>query len=150
MNVVRAVVFVALAVLAISAMGGSAFLIGHPMGSAQMPLSILKDSPFHSFLIPGIILLVSSGLLATGVFLLTLFRVCRYGWWIAAQGCVLFGWITVEVIMLRAVVWLHYLYWGLAVLLIACGWVLRNQASQTAGVPERSEQQVRSTSAKFS
>ena len=58
---------------------------------------------------------------------------CRrgYGWWIGFQGCVLFGWITIEVILLRTVVWLHYVYWGLALLLIACGWALHKQ-SKTA------------------
>jgi len=132
MNGVRALALVALGFLAISATGGAVFLMAHPLGSpAQMPLSVLEHSPFHSFLIPGIILLVSSGLLGTGVFGLTLFRVRRYGWWIVLQGVVLFGWIAVEVIMLRAVVWLHYLYWGMAVLLMGCGWMLRDQANRT-------------------
>jgi hypothetical protein len=38
---------------------------------------------------------------------------------------VLFAWITVEVILLRTVVWLHSVYWGLALILIASAWILR-------------------------
>ena len=131
MKVVRAVALVALGFLAITAIWGAGLLVAAPLGSPmKIPLSVLKGTPFHSFLIPGILLLLSSGLLGAGVFLLTLFRVSRYGWWIAMQGWVLFVWITTEVIMLRTVVWLHYLYWGLALLLIACGWVLREPAGK--------------------
>lgn len=151
MNAVRAVALVVLGFLAISATGGSVFLIAHPMGSTDMmPLSVLEHSPFRSFLLPGVFLLVSSGLLGTAVFLLTLFRVCRYGWWIAVQGLVLFGWITIEVIMLREVVWLHYLYWGVAVLLMACGWILRHQASRAATVLAPREGRPENTSAQIS
>jgi hypothetical protein len=61
------------------------------------------------------------------VFALVLVRARGYGWWVAFQGCVLFGWITIEVILLRTVVWLHYVYWGLALILIALGRALRPQ-----------------------
>lgn len=137
MKIVRAVALVALGFLAVTAIWGAALLMAAPAGSPmQIPVSVLQHSPFHSFLIPGILLLVSSGLLGAGVFFLALLRVRRYGAWIAIQGWVLFVWITTEVIMLRTVVWLHYLYWGLALLLIACGWVLRGEARKPAPVPE--------------
>ncbi len=135
MKIVRAVALIALGFLAVTAIWGSALLMASPLGSPmQIPVSVLKFSPFHSFLIPGILLLVSSGLLGIVVFLLTLFRVSRYGWWIAIQGGVLFAWITTEVIMLRTIVWLHYLYWGMALLLVVCGWVLRNPAPKPVSV----------------
>lgn len=131
MKAVRSVALVALGFLAVTAIFGAALLMLGPMGSPiQIPVSMLKHSPFHSFLIPAILLLVSSGLLGTATFLLTLFRVCRYGWWVIVQGGALFIWITTEVVMLRHVVWLHYLYWGLAVLLLACGWILREPARE--------------------
>jgi uncharacterized membrane protein len=44
-----------------------------------------------------------------------------YGWWVAFQGCVLIGWISIEVWMLRLAAWPHYLYWGIGLLLIVCG-----------------------------
>lgn len=136
MKIVRAVALVALGFLAVTAIWGAALLLLNPLGSpTEIPVSVLQHSPFHSFLIPGLLLLVSSGLLGTGVFLLTLFRVCRYGWWIGVQGGVLFAWITAEVIMLRTVVWLHYLYWGVALLLIACGSRLRNQCLKPISIP---------------
>jgi len=125
MKIVRAIAIVALAFLGVSAIMGAVMLIrdpsGHPM---QIPQSDLQYTPFHSFLIPGILLLVSQGLLGLVVLGIAIFCKRGYGWWIGFQGCMLFGWITIEVILVRKVVWLHYLYWGLGLLLIACGWAL--------------------------
>jgi hypothetical protein len=141
MKIVRMVALVAVGFLAISAIWGAALLIGDPMGRPmEIPVSILQHSPFHSFLIPGILLLVSSGLLGTVVFVLALVRARAYGLWVAFQGCVLFGWITVEVILLRTVVWLHYVYWGLALILIASGWVLRRDIRPARSRPDVSLQ----------
>ena len=128
MKTVRVVAIVALALLSIGAIMGAVLLIQNPVGSPmQISLSVLKHSPFYSFLIPGILLLVSQGLLPLVVMAIAIFSRRGYGLWIGFQGCVLFGWITIEVIMVREIVWLHYVYWGLGLLLIACGWVLRKQ-----------------------
>jgi hypothetical protein len=129
MKSVRVIALVALAFLAVTATWGAVLLIGNPSGSPmEIPVSVLQYSPFHSFLIPGILLLLSSGVLGTVVFFIVLYRRSGFGCWTALQGCVLFGWITIEVIMLRTLVWLHYVYWGLGLLLIVCGWALHNQA----------------------
>jgi hypothetical protein len=142
MKIVRVVTLVAVAFLAISAIWGAALLIGDPMGRPMdIPVSVLQHSPFHSFLIPGILLLVSSGLLGIAVFVVALVQARAYGWWVGFQGCVLFGWITIEVIMLRTVVWLHYVYWGLALILIAAGWAL---SRETRPVPSHSDVSVHS------
>lgn len=128
MKTVRIVAIIALALLSIGAIMGAVLLIQTPSGSPmEIPQSVLQHSGFHSFLIPGILLLISQGLLPLGVMAVAIFCKRGYGLWIGFQGCVLFGWITIEVILLRTVVWLHYVYWGLALLLIACGWVLRKQ-----------------------
>jgi hypothetical protein len=128
MKIMRMVALVAVAFLAVTAIWGAALLIGDPMGRPMdIPVSVLQHSPFHSFLIPGILLLVSNGLLGIAVFVVALLRARGYGLWVGFQGCVLFGWITIEVILLRTVVWLHYVYWGLALILIAAGWALTRE-----------------------
>jgi hypothetical protein len=125
---VRVIAVVALAFLSITAILGANFLMQNPMGRPMdVPVSLLQHSPFHSFFVPGIILLVSNGLLPLAITVATASRKDGYGRWIAFQGCVLFGWITIEVLMLRTVVWLHYVYWGLALILIATGWALRRE-----------------------
>jgi hypothetical protein len=91
----------------------------------HMPLSLLAHSPFRDFLIPGIILLVTNGLVVIVVMAAAVRRVAGYGNLVAAQGVVIAGWITVEVIFLRTVVWAHYVYWAVGLILIVCGVVLR-------------------------
>ena len=128
MKFVRIIALAGLAFLAVTAIWGAALLMADPLGSPmKISVNVLRHTPFHSFLIPGILLLVSSGLLGTVVFFLALCRTRGWGWWTAFQGCVLFGWITIEVILLREVVWLHYVYWALGLLLMACGWALRKE-----------------------
>jgi hypothetical protein len=65
--------------------------------------------------------------LGIAVFVVALLRARGYGLWVGFQGCVLFGWITSEVILLRTVVWVHYVYWGMALILIATGWALTRE-----------------------
>src|ERR1035438_2565973 len=114
MKIVRAIALVTLAFLGVGAVAGGAILILDPSGKLlQMPLSILDHSPFHSFLIPGIILLVANGILSLLIMIPVIRRTPGNGLWVAFQGCVLTGWITIEVIMVRLAVWPHSVYWAI-------------------------------------
>ena len=105
-----------------SATVGAIPLLLHPAGKPwAMPQTLLQHSPFHSYLVPGIILLVANGLLSWWVLWLTLRRHSGYGWWVIAQGAVLLGWLITEVVMLRLVVWPHYLYGAAALALMVAG-----------------------------
>lgn len=122
MTALRAVVIAALGFLAASGIVGAVPLIWDPTGEPwTMPQHLLQYSPFHSYLIPGIILLVANGLFALFVLWLTIRKHVGYDLWVVAQGCVLMGWLTVETAMLRLVIWPHYLYGGLALILISAG-----------------------------
>ena len=58
-------------------------MLMHPTGEPwSMPHSLLQYSPFHSCLIPGIILLVANGLLILWVLWLTVEKHSGYGWWV--------------------------------------------------------------------
>jgi hypothetical protein len=132
MNKQRAIAIGALAFLMVTAVVGAVPLILHPQGDQlHIPLSLLEHSPFRSFLIPGIILLLANGLLSFFVLYLTLRRKSGYGWWVAFQGCVLSGWIIAEVIMFRAVAWLHCLYFAVGLILIASGLALTRHSKRT-------------------
>ncbi len=129
MRTVRGIAIALLGFLGVGAVAGALPLIVDPSGKLmRMPMSLLEHSPFHSFLIPGIILLLSSGLLSLAIMAMAIRRSSHYGWWVTLQGCVLTGWITVEVIMMRTAVWPHYLYWGIGLLLIALGLALTREA----------------------
>jgi len=125
MKVVRIIAIVVLVYLGLSGVVGAIPLLVHPTGEPWgVPQSLLRYSPFHSYFIPGIILLVANGLLCLWVLWLAVRRHAGYGWWVAAQGCVLLGWLAVEVAMLRLAVWPHYLFGAVALVLVAAGLAL--------------------------
>jgi len=88
--------------------------------------------PFTSFFVPGMILLLANGVLSLVVLIFTWRKVHGYGWWIALQGCVLGIWITVQVLMIRMVIWAHCVYWATALVLIVCGWLLTDDSPDEA------------------
>lgn len=122
MKTTRIVAITALMFLGLSAMVGAIPLLVHPSDEPwAMPQTLLQHSPFHSFLIPGIILLAANGLLSLWVLGLTVRKHSGYGWWVTAQGCVLLGWLVVEIVLLRLVMWAQYLYGAVAVVLVVAG-----------------------------
>ena len=130
MKCVRLWALVLLAFLGIGGIAGAVPMIVSAVRQTPgvIPLSLLQHSPFHSYLIPGIILLVANGLLPLWVSLRLKARRPFSGLWTAAQGCVLLGWLIVQCAMLRLVNWLHSVYLALALLLIALGWALNRQS----------------------
>jgi len=129
MKLVRAVARIALGFLCVTSVVGAVPMILHPHGEPwRMPQSLLEHSPFHSYLIPGIILLLANGALSLFAFWRTVRQRAGYGRWVALQGCVLCGWIAVEVIMLRFAIWPHYLYGAIGLLLIGSGLALAREA----------------------
>lgn len=122
MNAVRWAAILLLAFLALSAIAGAFPMIVNPYGSpAGLPQTLLRGTPFRSYLGPGILLLMSNGLLALWCLWATWSRKTAYGAWTAFQGIVLLIWLTGECLMLRTVVWAHYLYGAVGVGLLITG-----------------------------
>lgn len=125
MKALRWVAIVLLAFLGLSSMVGGIPLILDPQGKLLgMPLSLLRYSPFDTFLIPGIVLLVANGLLAMAILVAVLLRRPGYGLLTVLQGCILLGWLVIECILIRAVAWPHCFYGVIALGLVVSGMVL--------------------------
>jgi hypothetical protein len=112
--------------IALGAIGGGWGLLTAPDGSnLGMPLSMLESTPFHDFLIPGWLLLVVVGLGSLAAGILTLRRQRLYPGAAVVMGCILMGWIIIQVALIRAVHWLHPTYLLLGALEAWLGWRLR-------------------------
>lgn len=132
----RNILLFLLAILGSGAIFGGGVLIISPSGKLfEMPLSMLKNSPFNDFLIPGIILFIVLGLVPIGLMIALIKRPeYRYAelfnfytdmYW-AWTYCIytafaLIIWIQVEMVYLQTVLWIHtlYMFFAIAILFFA-------------------------------
>jgi hypothetical protein len=124
----RIISIILLLFLAVNAVGGSLYLITDPTGKAiQIPLELLEATPFYNYLIPGIILLLSIGFLSIIVAVMTIKKNNHHPLFIILQGCVLIGWLTVELILNSEFFSpiLHYPLYIIGILLIVFGLILK-------------------------
>ena len=133
----RNILIVLLAFLGLGAGGGGGALIVSPSGKliGGLPLSILKDSPFPDFLIPGRILFfilgVTPGILVyalikkpTNKFAerLNIFKDMYWAWSFSIYvAFALIIWIQVETIVIQGVSWLQtfYMLYSIPIILVA-------------------------------
>ncbi|MBC7935596.1 MAG: hypothetical protein H7Y86_09630 [Rhizobacter sp.] len=130
---VQNIPFFLLGFLGISAIGGGGALIISPSGKLfGMPLSMLMNSPFQNFLIPGIVLFVVLGIpsILTAVALkkirpnkmadkLNMFGYMHWAWTFSIYiAFALIIWLQAEMYFLQAVHWLHCLYMAIAIAII--------------------------------
>ncbi|MFA6246175.1 MAG: hypothetical protein WC615_04490 [Mucilaginibacter sp.] len=122
-----------LASLGLGALGGGFVLMISPDGELMgMPLSVLKPSPFTSFLIPGAILFTVLGigpLLIIGALIkkpacttaemINCFKDMHWSWTFTIyMAFALMIWIQLEMVFIQAVHWLHTCYIFLAIIMV--------------------------------
>ena len=123
--------------LGLGAIGGGCALVISPSGKllGGLPLSILADSPFSNFLVPGIILLTILGIApcciayalikkpANGTAeYFNLFKDMYWGWTYSIYvAFALVIWIQVETIFIQGVGWLQtfYMLYSLPIIFVA-------------------------------
>jgi len=132
----RNIFLIVLGFLALGAIGGGGVLIISPAGELiGMPLSALKNSPFNSFLIPGIILFSVLGLIPLLLIIallkkpesklaeqINLFKDMHWSWTFSIYiAFTLIGWIQIQMVFLQSVHWLHtfYMFYAVAIIIIA-------------------------------
>jgi hypothetical protein len=126
----RNILLILLALLGSGAIfGGGVFIISPTGRLFGMPLSMLANSPFSNFLIPGIILFGVLGIAPIGLALALikkpeykfaeLFNFYSDMYWAWTYSIfiafALIIWIQLEMVFLRAVHWLHTLYMFFAI-----------------------------------
>src|SRR3982074_2374003 len=118
--------------------GGSQFILapdGHLLG---VPLSMLAGTPFHSFLVPGLLLFTFVGV---GPIVAAAVAARPRGDGPSAAlavGVALSGWITVEMVIfagLTSLFWAFYLVLGTVIAAVGGSWTRTNSARSGGGDP---------------
>jgi hypothetical protein len=132
----RNILLFLLGFLALGAIFGGGAMLFSPSGELLgMPLSMIKNSPFNSFLIPGIILFVALGLAPTLLIYaliykpksklagrINFFSDMHWSWSFSIYiAFALIVWIQIEMVFLNAVHWAHtfYMFYALAIIFFA-------------------------------
>lgn len=130
--------------LGLGAVISGGLLILAPDGAfMQMPLSMLRTTPFVTFLLPGILLFTFVGIyplaVAYGLFarpawswpdVVNPFKTMDWPWAASlAAGVIVIVWICVQMVMLSAVSFLHVLYlgWGAVIILLTLDSAVRRR-----------------------
>ena len=121
------------AFIGVGAVAGGLGLALDPSGeSLGIPLELLEETPFTTFLIPGIVLFAVNGLGSlTGA--IASFARHRYAGEMAmALGAFLVAWIAVQGYWFAGFHWLHWLYLSLGIAEAVLGWLVRRTIRQPA------------------
>ncbi|MEL1244982.1 hypothetical protein AAEO56_11960 [Flavobacterium sp. DGU11] len=119
---VKTILIALLGMNALTATYGGLNLMLIPNGSGLgLPLELLSNTPFDSYFLPGLILLLSNGL--SSIFIGWIFLThSRHSYWMVnAQGFMLVTYIVVQVMMIDVIVPLHLICGGAGMLMILLG-----------------------------
>jgi hypothetical protein len=117
--------------------GGGQFILapdGHLIG---VPLKMLAGTPFHSFLVPGLLLFTLVGVAPIVAAVITARRQAVGPLAALAVGVTLMGWITVEMVIfagLTSLLWAFYLVLGTVIAAVGVAW-WRSNSARTAAAP---------------
>lgn len=102
MKTLRIIGIVILAVVGLNAIVAGVLFMADPSGAAMgLTDEYLKHAPFRTYLIPGLVLLLTQGVSAMVIIAYVLRRNTRSGLLVMVQGVLLCGWIVIQMIMVR-------------------------------------------------
>lgn len=123
-TVLRVLAVILLLFLGFGGLYGAWMLISDPSGgNFDWSLSLLDGTPFTSFLIPGIILALSNGILPLYVAIMLVLKTRSSGSLLILQGGVIIGWLSAQLIFNPDffVPEMHYPSYAVGILLAGMG-----------------------------
>jgi hypothetical protein len=104
----RVVAVVLLFLVSLSALAAGFSFVRDPSGGdIGISIDYLKTSPFRDFFVPGLILFFSNGVLGLIVAIQAIQKTTLWPKLLLIQGCILGGWIVIQVILVRDFNWMH-------------------------------------------
>lgn len=126
-KIVKVSVVVLLLNLSAGALYGSWIFISDPGGGKFfLSVDLLSNSPFESYLIPGVILLIVNGVFPLFILISLLMRKSYSKWLLMLQGCVLIGWLSIQLLISKDFFLpvMHYSCYATGLLLILFSFLL--------------------------
>jgi hypothetical protein len=125
-NRLRIIAIVLLFVVALNALAaGYSFMTDPPgKGSGISTGYLFRPAPFTNYLIPGIVLFPVNGILRIVIAIGASRKQKAYPWLLVAQGCILIGWIGIQLLMVPTIHPLHYMMAFAGFLLMVFGWII--------------------------
>lgn len=126
----RGVLIIFLSFVALTAIPAGLLLIADPGGGSMgMSADLLSNTPFHSFFVPGLILLLIVG----GSAMIGLFLIIIHSWWsyriALTSGIILMIWILDELIFIPDYHWIQGLYLAIGILISLTAYQLMGKAA---------------------
>jgi hypothetical protein len=131
-KLLRTISIVLLFIIGLNAMAAGYSFMVEPTGKdIGISTEYLRYSPFADFFIPGLVLFFANGVLSILTAVVTIKQLTYYRELLVIQGCILLGWIVIQVAMLRDFNLLHAVCSATGIILIIIGWKLRQEAHIT-------------------
>ena len=124
----KTILFILVSFIAVTSTLSGLLMISKPDGGIlNLPFSLLENTPFKNYMIPGILLtLIVGGINLIAVFFNMKRHSGRYNWAMAG-GFVISTWILAQIILINAAHWLHFIYFGIGVLIILISYQLKGK-----------------------
>ena len=124
----RITAIVLLILTGFNALAAGFSFMGDPSGSGMgMTTDYLEYSPFQNFFFPGLLLFTTIGVFSLIVAFLTIKDFFCYKLLLILQGCILTGWIFIQVLLVRDLNFLHIIFVSIGISLIFIGSLLKSQ-----------------------
>jgi hypothetical protein len=124
----KTLLFILVSIIGITATSSGLMMVSDPGGQAlNLPISLLDNSPFNNFFIPGILLTIIGAINLFAVFYNMQRNPNRYNWTMAG-GILISGWIIVQVILIQNFYWLHFAFLVSGILIMLISLQLKGKA----------------------
>ncbi len=128
-NSLRLLAIILLFIVSLNALAAGYSFMTDPSGKGLgIKTDYLKRSaPFHDYLIPGIVLFVVIGIMSSIIAVLAMAKKAHYPFLILVQGCILVGWIAIQLMMVTTFHLLHLIIGLAGIILMISGWLINQK-----------------------
>jgi hypothetical protein len=124
----KTLLFVLLCFISVTATISGLLMITNPEGEILgLSLSLLDGTLFSNFFIPGLLLAIIVGginLIASLFYLRS--HPNRYNWAMAG-GVIICGWIISQIIIIKTISWLHFIFLGIGFIIVLVAYQLKGK-----------------------